>query len=123
MDQPKHTLAVVQHVFVRNPELSAQEIADKALAVMAKGEAAVVQVLQLASEPLSTQLQSALWDTAIDLHPSWERVGEGGSCRYIGKGRPGALGPSKLLVWLYDNHPQKVEAIKQQFEDLSESYV
>jgi hypothetical protein len=115
---------VCDHLSARNLDLSTEEISDKAIATLKQGPEAVEHILRIHRLSRQAQLDAALWDVAIDLHPDWKLL-PNGRCRYIGKGRRPSVhgvGPGRLLGWLYKNHPSRVQAIKQYYsENKSES--
>jgi hypothetical protein len=110
---------VCDYVLRRNPDLSKEEVSDQAIVALKQGQEAIEHILRNARLSRQEQLDAALLDVAIDLHPNWELL-PNGCCRYIGKGRRPSVhgvGAGKLLGWLYENHPSRVQAIKQYYSE------
>ena len=125
---PEYILDQVAHyVLPRNLDLSEEEVLDKTLAFLEKGPEAFKRVFSINERSRQEQLDAALFDVAVDLHPDWEAAGpKGDRVRYIGKRRPGKRGErseardsrtlTNLVVWLFKKHPSKAQAIEQYFE-------
>jgi hypothetical protein len=110
---------LADYILARNPDVSAQEVSDKIFAFLEKESEAITHVLSVNGRSRQERLHAALFDVALDLHPNWEAVGLNGTVRYIGKRRPGKLGPHNLVDWLFKNYPSKAQAIRQYFESSS----
>lgn len=101
---------IAEYVLAKDPNRSAQEIAEEVVALFERPEALeqTLKEVRRAQMPLD----AALFDAAIDAHPDWEHAGEN-AVRFIGKGRK-RLGPSKVVDWFYRNHPDEARKIEQQ---------